>query len=672
MYRLVTLTLLLFPCPSLLAQAAFPPTGANPEQITISVRDYGAVGDGVTDDYDALKSAAAQLSAAGGGTLLFPPGNYRIDRYRILGPNPNGVTNITFQNCDGLTIRGDNARIDVKGDYHRAADSLSGSYWTSHSTSVIPVALLDCNNVIIEGLELDGNADQMTRDPLVIEGYAHGIVSTSSSNYLIRDVYTHHFPSDGLYLGRSGTVSDRNVTLLNVRSSHNGRQGLSVIHVRDATIQGSTFEDTGLTEGAYGGHAPQAGVNIEPPPLGEIDAMTGNILLDGCTLRNNQGAQFQSRGTNKENLTLRGCTVDMASSAFDNSVILVVPNGILEDSDLVVRQIVPSSEGFEGCSTYIRNNRIRTDYRGITDYVTDTQATVVIEGNQITGTHTVPATTLMPYIRNTSTVFRNNTVFVPSAAKSASTATPISALYAVQRSEANLFQTDYVSENGGHFATDYGSTPTVVNDIYGSGAAFLPWAGSSWDTSVPYNRDLIAPSVSLTEPSAGAVLDGTVNLAATTSDNVGVTSVTFYAGDTLIATDAAEPYAVAWDTTTMANGPYSLRAVAVDASGNSASSTVNIAVDNADSEAPTVFITYPTNGMKVGGQLNVTVQAEDNVGVVKVELYADGKLVGASTVSPFTIKWNASKVSKGAHSLTARAYDAAGNTGNSPAVSVTK
>ena len=43
-----------------------------------SVRDYGAVGDGSTSDTAAIRAAAAALSAAGSGTLLFPAGNYSI------------------------------------------------------------------------------------------------------------------------------------------------------------------------------------------------------------------------------------------------------------------------------------------------------------------------------------------------------------------------------------------------------------------------------------------------------------------------------------------------------------------------------------------------------------------------------------------------------------------
>jgi hypothetical protein len=66
------------------------------------------------------------------------------------------------------------------------------------------------------------------------------------------------------------------------------------------------------------------------------------------------------------------------------------------------------------------------------------------------------------------------------------------------------------------------------------------------------------------------------------------------------------------------------------------------------------------------------VKASDNVKVTKVELNVDGRLTVSSTTSPFTTTWNTSSVTKGQHSIKARAYDAAGNNAYSAAVIVTK
>ena len=46
------------------------------------------------------------------------------------------------------------------------------------------------------------------------------------------------------------------------------------------------------------------------------------------------------------------------------------------------------------------------------------------------------------------------------------------------------------------------------------------------------------------------------------------------------------------------------------------------------------------SGEVVFGNVSVTVNAYDNVGVVKTELYVGGVLTATSTSAPFTMRWN--------------------------------
>jgi len=91
-----------------------------------------------------------------------------------------------------------------------------------------------------------------------------------------------------------------------------------------------------------------------------------------------------------------------------------------------------------------------------------------------------------------------------------------------------------------------------------------------------------------------------------------------------------------------------------------------------DSVPPSVNITSPQAGQKVGGSTSIQVSANDNVRVVKNELYVDGILVATSSTAPFTTKWNSRKATTGAHELQCKAYDAAGNSGLSSAVLIYK
>jgi hypothetical protein len=89
-----------------------------------------------------------------------------------------------------------------------------------------------------------------------------------------------------------------------------------------------------------------------------------------------------------------------------------------------------------------------------------------------------------------------------------------------------------------------------------------------------------------------------------------------------------------------------------------------------DTQAPMVVITAPTASASVSGLTTVSVNATDNVGVSRVELLVNGALVALDTTTPFQFSWDSSTVAKGLVSLVAKAFDAAGNSQSSAAVTV--
>jgi hypothetical protein len=98
---------------------------------------------------------------------------------------------------------------------------------------------------------------------------------------------------------------------------------------------------------------------------------------------------------------------------------------------------------------------------------------------------------------------------------------------------------------------------------------------------------------------------------------------------------------------------------------------VAIATGSTDTTPPVTSVTAPAQGATVSGTVTVSATASDNVGVTKLEIYADGALLGSGTSSPLSVPWNTAAVANGSHALTSKAYDAAGNVGTSATVSVT-
>jgi thermitase len=100
--------------------------------------------------------------------------------------------------------------------------------------------------------------------------------------------------------------------------------------------------------------------------------------------------------------------------------------------------------------------------------------------------------------------------------------------------------------------------------------------------------------------------------------------------------------------------------------------TVATGGGHSDATAPSISITSPSDNSSVSGTVTVLVNASDDIGVAKVELYVDGSLYATSATAPFSLKWNTRKFGAGFHTMQAKAYDAAGNKGESPSVSVCK
>src|SRR5207302_1454578 len=91
-----------------------------------------------------------------------------------------------------------------------------------------------------------------------------------------------------------------------------------------------------------------------------------------------------------------------------------------------------------------------------------------------------------------------------------------------------------------------------------------------------------------------------------------------------------------------------------------------------DVTLPTVSITAPAAAATISGAVTVTASATDNVGVVGVQFQLDGGPLGAEvTVAPYSVVWDTTTASLGAHTLAAVARDAAGNLGTAAAVTVT-
>jgi subtilisin family serine protease len=234
--------------------------------------------------------------------------------------------------------------------------------------------------------------------------------------------------------------------------------------------------------------------------------------------------------------------------------------------------------------------------------------------------------------------------------------------------DSNLIGTDTTSP----YAASWDSQPLGDGNHNFTATAYDAAGNVGTSSTVVLTTDNTAPTSSVTSPASGAVFKGAiVPVTANATDGAGIQKVEFYLdNNVLLGTDTSAPYSINWDTTGAASGAHTLNVVATDMAGNSgASPAISVSVDYLP---PSVAITSPTNGAKVGGTISITTNPVDNVGIAKVQFYRDsGTSLGTVTSAPFNLSWNTTSVSGSAHTLYAVATDTAGNTGTSATISIT-
>jgi len=201
--------------------------------------------------------------------------------------------------------------------------------------------------------------------------------------------------------------------------------------------------------------------------------------------------------------------------------------------------------------------------------------------------------------------------------------------------------------------------------------------GSSATVSVSVQNvpNVSVPIVQIVSPAVGAAVSGVTSINVSTANDPGVTNVELYLNGSLSATSSAAAAAFSWNTASYPNGAYTLQAKAYDATGNvGASDIVSVSVQNTppDTIAPVVQITAPSSGatLTASRSTKVYVVATDNVGVTRVDLLVDGNSYATSTSAMPIFPLYANKLTHGAHTVQAVAYDAAGNVARSAVVTV--
>jgi hypothetical protein len=296
--------------------------GRGPARGGSSIRpeDFGARGDGVTNDTDAFAALSDHVSKLGGGTVALAHRKTYLVGKQVRNSGRYFLSPRPILKFNGLRLP-----LRVVGNDARLVAAPGLKFGIFDETSLRPrtfprpnyrpegicapydamIEVSDCIGAIeISGLELDGNVSGMiVGGPFGDTGHqlpGSGLILTNNrSTEIIIAVNSHHHPLDGMIINGSEHRQGRG-RISRLRARFNGRQGLSVVGGKAYDLLDCDFSNTGRSKVFS---APGAGVDIEAEGKQVRDV---NFLR--CRFVANSGPGLLADQGNSEEITCTDCT----------------------------------------------------------------------------------------------------------------------------------------------------------------------------------------------------------------------------------------------------------------------------------------------------------------------------------------------------------------------------
>jgi hypothetical protein len=310
------------------------------EPMLNNVRDFGAFGDGVHDDREAIQAAIedAKANASLSGGIFFPAGTYRVSR----ATGPGARWSLDLDAVQDFTVAGEGPSSIVKlvdttsptGDWH------------------VFILRHGCRRVVFRDLTVDGNragltgADEQTHGIEVEDGTA----DLTLDGCVLRDCF-----GDGVRLlgTAQGDGNVRRVRIEGCLFQANKRSGLGIQRALEQVVVANCFFD---------GTVSDQSIDFEPTGT---DGPT-DLVIQGCVIRHTNrtpavtlsgigGSDPLVRCKFADNLVLGGgifCT-DVRQLTIQGNIVLV--------TDLGAQQRVPVHIQRGGDSVVISGNLLVND-----------------------------------------------------------------------------------------------------------------------------------------------------------------------------------------------------------------------------------------------------------------------------------------------------------------------
>ena len=301
----------------------------------ISVKSFGATGDGCTDDTESFKSALESKYV----TIYVPAGTYIVE-------------NISLP--EGKILMGDGEVSVIK---QKANSKLYAN----------PVELTK-NNVKIEKLVIDGNGDNQKLDT-----GKHGIY-VLGSNVSIKDCTVQNVNGEGIMVGYTGYLA-KNITIDNVIMRNNKRNELALLNCDSVNVLNSILS----------GDNTSALLDIEIHSSGD---RVNNVIFMNCSFEEKgEAIKLLTNGykTSFDSIIFENCNIN-ASLNIANFENVSINNSILKKGievfngkDITINGSTVSKTGGNGLYIYAEDGKVSENIRVINSDILNSNIGIIVQ-----------------------------------------------------------------------------------------------------------------------------------------------------------------------------------------------------------------------------------------------------------------------------------------------------
>ncbi len=258
-----------------------------------NVRDFGAIGDGVTDDTDAIMHAIED----GNGALEFTRGEYRITRTLKFELATRGRTSI--HGAGGVAkilMDGPGPAISLIGTHAKTADpaGFRSEEWQMERMPCIDGIEIEGKHPLADGIHIEGVMQPTLTRVLIREVQTAVRITSRARNVVINACHFFHNTGVGVHLD---AVNLHQCIIADSHISYCRRGGIRIedSEIRNLQITGNDIEYNNILSHLDKHPSPEE--EAEPTAEILIDVQSGSVR-EGTIASNTIQAKYSSNGSN--------------------------------------------------------------------------------------------------------------------------------------------------------------------------------------------------------------------------------------------------------------------------------------------------------------------------------------------------------------------------------------